>query len=175
MHHFGSMEGLRSACDEHVAAIIRQQKADALGAGPGLDVVAALRSAPIGSLTGYLAAVLSDDSPAVSRLVDELVADAVDYAEAGVASGMLRPSDDPHGRAALLVLWSLGGLVLHRHMRRLLGVDLLDPDVATSPQMARYVGPVYEIFGQGLFSDAMAATTQQAVDALAAAGEDADA
>lgn len=172
MHHFGSMEGLRAACDDHVVGVIRQHKSDALAAGPGLDIVSALRAAPIAELTAYLAAVLSDDSPAVARLVDDLVDDAVVYAEAGVASGMLRPTDDPRGRAALLVLWSLGALVLHRHLHRLLGVDLLDPDVAASPQMARYVGPVYEIFGRGIFSDAMAATIDTAVDDLAAAGED---
>lgn len=172
IHHFGSMEGLRAACDEHVVALIRAQKTDALGAGPGLDIVSALRHAQIGPVTGYLAAVLGEDSPAVAQLVDDLVADAVEYAQAGVASGMLRPTDDPQGRAALLVLWSLGGLVLHRHLHRLLGVDLLDPQVTTSPAMARYVGPVYEIFGHGIFSDAMAATINQAVDDLAASGED---
>jgi len=106
--------------------------------------------------------------------VDDLVADAVEYADAGVASGMLRPTDDPYGRAVLLVLWNLGGLVLHHHLHRLLGVDLLDPHVATSPAMARYVGPVYEIFGHGIFSDAMADTISKAVDDLAAAGEDND-
>lgn len=174
IHHFGSMDGLRSACDEYVVEVIREHKSKAVASGPGLDIVAALRDAPVGSLTAYLAAVLVDDSPAVARLVDELVADAVDYAQAGVASGMLRPTDDPHGRATVLVLWSLGGLVLHRHLQRLLGIDLLSQDAVTSPSMARYVSPVYEIFGHGIFSDAMAAATQQAVDDLAAAGEDDD-
>ncbi len=172
IHHFGSMDGLRAACDEHVVALIREQKTDALTTGPGLDIASALRGAQVGPLTAYLAAVLGEDSPAVARLVDDLVADAVEYAEAGVASGMLRPTDDPHGRAALMVLWSLGGLVMHRHLHRLLGVDLLDPQATTSPAMARYVGPVYEIFGHGIFSDAMAATINQAVDDLAAPGED---
>ena len=174
MHHFGSMDGLRNACDEHVVATIRGQKREAMAAGPGLDVVSALRSAQIGSLTAYLAAVLGENSPAVARLVDELVADAVEYTQAGVTSGMLRPTDNPHGRAALLVLWSLGGLVLHRHLHRLLGVDLLDPDATASPQMARYAGPVYEIFGHGIFSEAMAESSQKAVAELAATGEDDD-
>lgn len=174
MHHFGSMEGLRAACDEHVVDLIRQHKSEALGTGPGLDIVSALREAPLGSLTAYLAAVLGDDSPALSRLVDDLVADAIDYTEAGVASGMLRPTDDPRGRATLLVLWSLGGLVLHRHLHRLLGVDLLDPDVAGSPAMAGYLRPGYEIFGRGIFSDAMAATMSTAIDDLTAVGEDDD-
>lgn len=174
IHHFGSMDGLREACDEHVVALIREQKTDALSAGPSLDIVSALRGARVGPLTAYLAAVLGEDSAAVVRLVDDLVADAVEYTQAGVASGMLRPTDDPHGRAALMVVWNLGGLVMHRHLHRLLGVDLLDPQAMTSPAMARYVGPVYEIFGHGIFTDVMAATIDKAVDDLAASGEDED-
>lgn len=163
IHHYGSMDGLRAACDEYVAEIIREQKTHATSEGPGLDVLAALRGARFGTLTAYLAAVLSEDSPAVSRLVDDLVSDAVEYIEQGVASGMLRPSSDPHGRAVILVLWSLGGLVLNRHLIRLLGVDLTDPDIATSPDIARYVAPVYDILGRGVFTDAMAASADTAV------------
>jgi hypothetical protein len=73
-----------------------------------------------------------------------------------------------------MVVWSLGGVVMHRHLHRLLGVDLLDPQAMTSPAMARYVGPVYEIFGHGIFTDVMAATIGKAVDDLAASGEDED-
>ena len=43
MHHFGSMEGLRAACDRHVTAMIRDLKGEAMGAGAGFDPVAALR------------------------------------------------------------------------------------------------------------------------------------
>ena len=34
IHHFGSMEGLRSACDRYVAATIRDYKRNAISAGP---------------------------------------------------------------------------------------------------------------------------------------------
>lgn len=172
IHHFGSMDGLRSACDEYVASTILDSKSSAMDAGPSMDVLGALRDADVGTLGGYLAAVLTENSPAVSRLVDALVEDAVAYIEQGMASGMLQPTDDIHGRAVILVLWSLGGLVLHRHMYRLLGVDLTDPDVGTSPSMARYVGPVYDLVGRGIFTEALAQTISKAVDDLAATGED---
>lgn len=174
IHHFGSMEGLRAACDEHVAEVIREQKSRAVSEGPGIDVLAALRGAQLSTLTSYLAAVLAEDSPAVARLVDDLVSDAVEYAEQGVASGMMRPTNDPRGRAAILVLWSLGGLVLNRHMKRLLGVDLTDPDFPSSPDVARYVAPIYEIYRHGIFSDAMAASATTAVAGIATPREDTD-
>ena len=99
IHHFGSMSGLRSACDEYVAAVIRHHKQEAISAGPNLDVLAALRSPDVGPLMGYLASVLADNSEALAGLVDDLVDDAEAYIQQGVESGMLRPSDDPRGRA----------------------------------------------------------------------------
>jgi len=153
IHHFGSMEGLRSACDEHVAAAIRQVKEGAMSAGPELDVFSVMRETNIGSAAAYLARVLTDDSPTVTGLIDDLIADAEDYLQRGVESGMLRPSVDPRGRAVVLVLWSLGVLVLHDHLERLLGVDLTDPDLGASPTIASYLEPAYEILGGGVFAN----------------------
>jgi AcrR family transcriptional regulator len=172
IHHFGSMDALRAACDEHVAAVIRHQKSAALGAGPGLDLMATFRDAKVGALAGYLAAVLADNSASVSHLVDELVDNATEYAEQGVESGMLRPSGDARARAVVLTLWSLGGLVMHRHMQRLLGVDLTDPEVGSTAEIARYLAPAYEILGRGVLTDAFAASTERAVGDLASAREE---
>lgn len=163
MHHFGSMEGLRRACDEYVTDTIRREKQRALATGPGLDVLAALRDSDAVSLMGYLARVLADDSPAVAQLVDDLVADAVDYLRQGEETGMLRPGPDRRGRAAVLTLWSLGALVLHRHLKRILGVDLVNPEAATGPAIASYLGPSYEILGEGIFTEAVAAQLSAAV------------
>jgi len=160
IHHFGSMDGLRFACDRHVAATIREYKRDAISAGPNIDVLAALRGANAGPVMAYLAAVLVDDSPIVADLVDELVADAEGYLEYGVETGMVKPSADPRGRAAVLCLWSLGALVLQRHVRRILGVDLTNPEIGADPAIAAYAGPAYEIMGGGVFSEAFAAQLQ---------------
>ncbi|NHZ71297.1 MAG: TetR family transcriptional regulator [Proteobacteria bacterium] len=173
IHHFGSMDGLRSACDEHVAATIRHFKQEALSAGPNLDILAALRSPDVGPMMGYLGQVLADDSAIVARLVDDLVDDAEGYIRQGVESGMLQPTTDARGRAVLLTIWGLGALVLHEHLERLLGVDLTDPDVLTDPSITAYVGPVYEIYSGGIFTDAFAARTQDALDGMASQHHDA--
>lgn len=147
IHHFGSKDGLRVACDRHVAALIREQKSDSMRAGASLDPMAALRTYGDGPpLLAYLARTLIDGSPHVSELLEELVADAVAYMAEGEANGVLRPSEDPQGRAAVLLLWSMGALVLHEHAARLLGVDLLgEPD-----QLLGYLVPALEIMGRGL-------------------------
>ena len=161
IHHFGSMDGLRSECDRYVAATIRDYKHDAISAGPNIDVLAALRGANAGPVMAYLAAVLVDDSPIVADLVDELARDAEGYLDYGIETGIVKPSADPRGRAAVLLLWSLGALVLHRHVRRILGVDLTNPDIGADPAIAAYAGPAYEIMGGGVLSEAFAAQLQE--------------
>jgi len=155
-HHFGSMDGLQEACDHHVAALVRESKRDAMAQGGGLDPLAAVRASQATTVIGYLAHRLSGDAPAVARLVDEMVDDAQDYIAEGEATGMIRPSDDPRGRAAVLVVWSLGALVLHDHLHRLLGVDLTDPDLEDGPQFLRYARPALDVLGRGLLTPEVA-------------------
>lgn len=109
IHHYGSKDALRAACDEHVVTTVRERKHAAL-ADP--DPVAGLRSWPGGQvLLRYLARTLVDGTPQVAELVDQLVADAVEYTEAGVRAGRLRAPEHPREQAAVLTLWSLGALV----------------------------------------------------------------
>lgn len=151
INNFGSMDGLRQACDEHVARVIRETTQRSLAAGTGWDLVGALREAGLGSLLGYLAEVLREDSPAVARLVDELVADARAYLDHGVSKGVFTPTADEHGRAVVMTMWELGALTLHRHLDRLLDIDLIarTPDPRSLVALAR---PVMEIYGDGVFT-----------------------
>ena len=155
IHHFGSKDALRTACDAYVAAFLRERKTEAMRAGPGLDPLALLRPEDDRvPLLAYLARVLGDGSPEVDAMVDELVADAEGYLAEGVASGIVRPHDHPREVATVLTLWSLGGLTLHRHVRRLLGVDLTAP-VAQLMTASGYVGGATEILGRGLIDPAI--------------------
>jgi AcrR family transcriptional regulator len=153
IHHFGSMDGLRRACDDHIADAIRRYKESAITEGPSLDLLAAFRRAELHGATAYLANVLVEDSPTVGLLVDHLVDDAESYLELGVETGMMKPTVDPRRRAVVIALWSLGALVLHRHVERLLGVDLTDDDLAEDASMAAYVMPAFDILGRGVLTD----------------------
>ncbi len=148
MHHFGSKDNLRVACDEHVAATVREQKNASVSTGA--DPLAALRAAEQGPpLLRYLARTLIDGSPHVATLVDEMAADAQAYTEAAVDAGICTPSDLPRERAVVLTLWSLGALVLHEHLDRLLGVDITgDP-----AQMGAYAVPATELLSRGVITE----------------------
>ncbi|MDH4118132.1 MAG: TetR family transcriptional regulator [Acidimicrobiia bacterium] len=146
MHHFGSKDNLRVACDEHVAATIRSQKGSAMGQGAAFDPVSSLRASAGGPpLIRYLARTLVDGSPHVAELVDELVEDAIEYIELGVTTGLIMPSDRPRERAIVLTLWSLGSVVLHEHVERLLGVDMTADLTADPKRSAPYVQAVLDL------------------------------
>ena len=165
MHHFGSMAGLRSACDEYVVAMIRELKTGAMSAGIGFDPLAALRAQQSGPpFAKYLAHMLLDGSPQVAGLVDEIVNDAVEYTAIGVETGMLTSTEYPLERAAILTIWSLGALVLHEHLERLIGIDITEP--LDDPKAASsYVGPILEIFSGFLTESTTRMMSEAFVDA----------
>jgi AcrR family transcriptional regulator len=155
IHHFGSKERLRAACDAFVTGFIRERKVEAMAEGPGLDPLSLLRDDDARlPLLAYLARALQDGSPAVAALVDEMVADAEAVLTAGVASGTVRPLDHPRGVAAVLTLWSLGALVLHEHVRRVLGTDLTGP-MSTVALSRGYSVPAMEILTHGVIAPGM--------------------
>lgn len=171
IHHFGSKDALRTACDAHVAALIRSQKREAMAQGPNLDPLAALRSQKRSvPLLRYLARTLIDGTPQVAELVDRLVEDAQGYMQDGVEAGILKPSRFPRERAALLTLWSLGAVVLYEHVERLLGIDLLDAWYE-SPEAKNYAGPALEMFSHGLMTEAAAERMQRAFAGSSAPAE----
>lgn len=173
IHHFGSKEDLRVACDEHVAGIIRDVKGGAMASGGAFDVTAAFRTVGEIPAARYLARTLVDGSPHVAELVDEIVADAVKYVAIGVESGMIKPSNHEYERAALLTIWGLGALVLHEHLERLIGVDIT-ADLSRDPKAASaYMAPALEIYSHGVFTEATVQLMSEAfVDASAETGQE---
>ena len=165
IHHYGSMDGLHQACNDHVAAVIRTYKSGAVSQSQGFDLLGTLRSISDLPLAGYLAKAALRDSSMAAQLIDELVDDAVSYTQEGVEAGTIRPSDVHRGRATILLLWSLGGLLLHDHLERLLGVDITDPDALASPSAEAYMRPAVELMSHGILTDAYAKQMDEALDA----------
>ncbi|WP_025618149.1 TetR family transcriptional regulator [Salinispora cortesiana] len=150
IHYFGTKDGLRVACDKHVAAFVREHKQQVMRSAGRFDP-AALRDLQDGPpLLRYLARTLADGSPHTAALVDEMVNDAVGYLAEGVASGLVRETDYPYERAALLAIWSLGALALHEHVQRLLGVDLTNLDGVAAME-STYGRAASELLGNGIY------------------------
>lgn len=145
-HHFGSMSELILECDAHVAAEIRRAKEEAIQRPQGFDPLASIRDEGRSRISGYLAARLGEKSSRLDQLIDTIVADAEGYLSRGEAAGTVRPTEDEHQRAAVLTVFSLGTLVMHRHLARLTGFDITSPDFVSQPGYLRFIRVQLEIF-----------------------------
>jgi AcrR family transcriptional regulator len=170
IHYFGSKDGLRASCDRHVAELIRSGEEDAAAQGTSLDLLGSLKEAAEGPpLLRYLARALAERSPGLNDLFDQMVADAAAYSRTMVDTGVIRPSAFHDERAVVLVTWSLGALVLHEHLERALGFDMLSYPENPASGLA-YYAPVLEMLSEGIFTPEAAEHYLTAVRDLAAAG-----
>ncbi len=152
-HHFGTMEGLLLACDEHVATLIRDAKNDAIrGAIP--DVTTAMRQTGQVHIMGYLAHRLTESSPAIEALVDQLADDAVGYWQRSIDAGLMTPIPNLEVAARMITIYSLGSLVLSGHLKRLLNIDIAAADLSAEPGMSDYISAQLTLFS-GLFTPAL--------------------
>lgn len=151
IHHFGSKDGLREACDTHVTGLIDElsrHAAENLGVGDTLDLInAAPHLAP---LTPYVVRTIGDGGEFAQRLWDRLVDDTERYLRAAVAGGVARPTHDERARAELLVIFKLGTYQLARYA--LPPVDGAHPDDLDLVAITdRYGLPAMELFTHGLY------------------------
>ncbi|KSW14188.1 TetR family transcriptional regulator [Cellulomonas sp. B6] len=155
LHHFGSKEGLRAACDEHAHAQLVAAKSEAL-AQPATAVLAQLaateRYAP---LIAYLFRVVLDGGPGAARFVDGMVDDTLTYLAEGERLGVVRGTSDPVGRARYVVAAQLGLLLV----AQLDAADGRAPSPTAEPAAAlahmatTTARASLELYTHGLFAD----------------------
>lgn len=156
VHHFGSKDGLRKACDAYVVAIMRGTDSDtALADTAGLSSI--LEAAT--PVRRYLARAFLDGSPDAAALFDEIVELTQAWLTEGEHTGAIQPTADPRARAAIYVSWLLAPLTLEAHLARSLGVSDLHGMDAT----LRYSRVAVEMFTHGVFADERALTAWDAV------------
>lgn len=113
VHHFGSKDGLRRACDAHVLAVMRAEKARTLTDGTGAALLAQMaeveRFAP---MVQYLLRSLQAGGELSATLIEHMIADAEQYLAAGEAAGVIRPSRDRAARTRYLAYQATGSMVL---------------------------------------------------------------
>ena len=160
VHHFGTKEGLRSACDEYVIEQIRTIKEDAITSGK-LDDPATMAGgfsiAP--QLMRYLGWSLASGSPAAATLFDELVEESIRLSKLAEEHGAMEPSSDLRARCAVQLAMQLGALVMHEHLSRALGEDLLSPE-----GVMRVSRATLELFSGAMFAPGQAMAMRNALD-----------
>lgn len=156
IHHFGSKDGLRAACDEHVLAVIREQKSAAITQASPAETIGLLATVrEYAPLFAYIVRSLLDGGEVAAHFVDGLVEDADAYLAAGEEAGTIRPSVDPHGRARQVIATQMGLLVLAQ-LDAAAGrgtAPTEDPGTAIEELTSRSMLAGLELYTHGLFTD----------------------
>lgn len=160
IHHFGSKEGLRRACDRYVVDQIRNAKQDAIESGRLNDPeMMSAGFAMAGPLMGYLAWALSTGSDDAAALFDDLVTQSTHLLQLAADHGAIDPGPDPAARAAVQLAMQMGSLLLVDHLGRQLGVDPLSTE-----GVMRISRATLELFSGAMFPPGKADEMLQAID-----------
>jgi AcrR family transcriptional regulator len=150
IHHFGSKEGLRKACDDFVAEEIRSSKSEALVSNDPanwLGQMAEIES--YAALTGYVVRSLQTGGELATMLWQRMIDNAEEYFADGVRAGTIKESRDPRARAKYLAITSGGGLLLYIQMHE----NPTDLRAVLRDYAADMVLPALEIYTEGLMAD----------------------
>lgn len=153
VHHFGSKDGLRRACDEQVLRFLRQEKTKALTDGTAAMLLAQMAQVEqFAPMVQYLLRSMQAGGQLALEMVEQMTADAEAYLAAGEAAGVVRPSRDPAARTRYLAYQATGSMLLWFTLH---GADAEPEEFAGL--FRRYVEeltlPALELFSQGLLVD----------------------
>ena len=150
IHHFGSKEGLRKACDEYVAEEIRSEKSEAVRSNdPATWFAQMAEIESYAPMMAYLVRSMMSGGELAKMLWHRMIDNTEQYLEEGVRAGTIKPSRDPAARAKYLAITGGGGFLLYLQMHET-PADLR----AVLRDYARdMVLPALEVSTEGLMAD----------------------
>jgi AcrR family transcriptional regulator len=162
IHHFGSKDGLRQACDDYVAESVRVAKSESVKTSDPSDWFGQL--AEIESFApsmAYLMRTMQSGGPLAKSLWHNMIDNAEQYIEEGVAAGTIKASPDPKARAKFLAMAGGGGFLLYLQLHD----DPTNIRAVLHDYAQEMVLPALEVYTRGLMTDSTmydAFTAQQA-------------
>ncbi|TFC80791.1 TetR/AcrR family transcriptional regulator [Cryobacterium cheniae] len=152
IHHFGSKDALRLACDDHVLGSVlarARDKATPEGLASVLQNYLA-DPAEFQVQIDYLSRAIAEDSPAGRQVVDAIVDETEAVVRAGAFDGSMNAFSDPRAVAVLITMTSLSMMTMASHVGRALGFD--GPNLSPAA-MRRMALPSAELYTHGLYAD----------------------
>ena len=150
IHHFGSKDGLRKACDDYIAEEIRTGKSASMQTNDPAEwfrQMAEIESyAP---LMAYLVRSMQSGSDLAKALWRRMIENAEQYLDEGVRNGILKPSRDPKARAKFLGINNGGGFLLFLQLHD----DPTDLRAVLRDYGEAMTLPALELYTQGLMAD----------------------
>lgn len=150
IHHFGSKEGLRKACEDYIAEEIYNSKSAALRSNdPATWFAQMAEIEAYAPLMAYLVRSMQSGGELANMLWRRMIDNTYDYLEEGVRAGTIKPSRDPHARAKYIGITGGGGFLLYLQMH-----DTPTDLRAVLRDYAREMMlPALEVYTEGLMTD----------------------
>ena len=150
IHHFGSKDGLRQACDDYVAEAIRSSKSEAVRSHDPATWLAQLSQIEsYAPLMAYLVRSMQSGAELAMTLWRTMIANAEEYLDEGVRAGTLKASRDPQARAKYLAITGGGGFLLYLQMHD----NPTDLAAVLRDYSADMMLPALEVYTEGLMAD----------------------
>ena len=167
-HHFGTKDNLRQACDDTVVDIFLRQTVHGAASGDITqpDFIAGLYEASP-PLIRYLARAAVEGGPAAATVLDEIAAGAEEFLTSTWPERFPAGSQHAVDAAAVMCAMHTGVIMLHDHLARQMGTDLVGAE-ATRIGLAMF--DVYAAMGEFTASD----TGRQIADAVTQYRDDQD-
>lgn len=150
IHHFGSKEGLRKACDDFIAEEIRTAKSETIRSTQPSTWLAGMAGVEsYAPMTTYLVRSMQSSGDLAKMLWRRMIQDAEEYLEEGVRAGTLKPSRDPKARAKYLAITGGGGFLLYLQTHQ----NPADLRAVLRDYRSDMLLPSLEIYTEGLMTD----------------------
>jgi AcrR family transcriptional regulator len=150
IHHFGSKEGLRKACDDYIAEEIRTAKSESMrSADPATWFAQMAEIESYAPMMRYLVRSMQSGTELAKIFWRRMLENAEEYLEEGVRAGTLKPSRDPKARAKFLALTGGGGFLLYLQMHD----NPTDMAAVLHDYGEEMVLPALEVYTKGLMTD----------------------
>lgn len=150
-HHFGTKNNLRAECDEEVFRQYRTLKGDAIAMSPAQSMGMLAESDEYAPLVIYILRSMQAGGPTAIGLLEHMIEETVAFSQAGVESGVVRPSRDPGARARYLVTTGFGGVMLQVALYP--DLDLADMGPTVRKILADITLPTLELYTEGVLTD----------------------
>lgn len=150
IHHFGSKDGLRTACDAYIAEEIRQDKSEAIRSNdPATWFAQMAEIEAYAPMMAYLVRSMTSGSKLAKTLWRSMIDNAEEYLDEGVRANTVKPSRDPRARAKYLAITGGGGFLLYLQMHE----TPTDLRAVLRDYAQDMVLPALEVYTEGLLTD----------------------
>ncbi|GAY16156.1 TetR/AcrR family transcriptional regulator [Mycobacterium sp. shizuoka-1] len=150
IHHFGSKDALRKACDDYIAEEIRSDKSEAIrSTDPATWLAQVAEIESYAPMMAYLVRTMQSGGELAKQLWRTMITNIESYVDEGVRAGTIKPSRDPAARAKYMGMAGGGAFLLYLQLHD----NPTDLRAVLRDYASDMVLPALEIYTNGVFTD----------------------